>query len=653
MSSAKAKREAKKQEKARLAALSVLNEDAHGPDAKNKFALTASAPPVLNLTGKENKKADKKKKDKKGSSGDLSGDLEGLDLNSTSCTSSSTSHDQDAGARTCSGVLVSEKRARDIKIQSFSLNFLGSVLVEDTTIELNYGQRYGLIGRNGCGKSTFLKCLAAREVPIPDHVDVYFLDSEAEPSDLTAVDWVVNFGRKEVEILEAKSEQILAEEGPDSDLLQLIYDRLDALDPNTFEARASSILYGLGFTPKTMKKATSDMSGGWRMRVALAKALFIEPTMLLLDEPTNHLDLEACVWLEEYLAGYSKILIVNSHSQDFLNGVCTNMMVMSQKKLKYWGGNYDVYVQTKTEQDVNQMKLYKKQQEEIKHTKEFIASCGTYSNLIRQGKSRQKQLDKMIEAGLIEKPYTEPVFAFRFENVGTLPPPLVSFRDIAFSYSGKVEDYLYTGVTFGIDSDSRVALVGPNGAGKSTLLKLLVDELAPCAGDVSRRPGLCIGRYHQHSSDQLNLDISPIEHLQSVFPGRYDSLEGWRSAVGTWGLTGSQQLNPIRQLSDGLKVRLCLCEIAMKRPHILLLDEPTNHCDMEMIDSLADAIKRFEGGVVLVSHDFRLLSKVAEQIWVVDGGVNVWNGDIISYKKHLTKNYKKKLAENVAKNLDG
>merc|ERR1719230_879991 len=328
-------------------------------------------------------------------------------------------------------------------------------------------------------------------------------------------------------------------------------------------------------------------------------------------------------------------------------------MVMSQKRLKYWGGNYDVYMQTKTEQDTNQMKLYKKQQEEIKHTKEFIASCGTYSNLIRQGKSRQKQLDKMIEAGLIEKPYSEPIFRFRFDNVGTLPPPLISFRDIAFSYSGRPEDYLYTDITFGIDSDSRVALVGPNGAGKSTLLKLLVDELAPVEGDVSRRPGLCIGRYHQHSSDQLDLDLTPIEHLQRVFPGKYKDLEGWRGAVGTWGITGSSQLNPIRELSDGLKVRLCLCEIALRQPHILLLDEPTNHCDMEMIDSLAEAIKLYEGGVVLVSHDFRLLSKVAEQIWVVDGGITIWNGDITSYKKNLNKNYKKKLADNVAKNLEG
>lgn len=260
------------------------------------------------------------------------------------------SDDSDDGGITAGGNLISEPRARDIKIDRFSLSLHGRPLIEDTVLELNQGARYGVIGRNGCGKSTFLKCLAMRtDVPIPDHFDVYLLDHEAPPTPMSALDFVINSAKDEVERLEQLQESILVTEGPDSDLLQDIYEALDMLDPNTFETRASLILCGLGFKPagasladggSSIDKATADMSGGWRMRVALAKALFLSPSILLLDEPTNHLDLEACVWLEEYLAEYPKILVVISHSQDFLNGVCTHTMVFEQQKLKYWTGKF-------------------------------------------------------------------------------------------------------------------------------------------------------------------------------------------------------------------------------------------------------------------------------------------------------------------------
>lgn len=297
--------------------------------------------------------------------------------------------------RVATGSLISEPRARDIKINAFSLALYGKVLVEDTIIELNQGSRYGLVGRNGCGKSTLLQCLANREVPIPDHFNIYLLAHEAPPSEFTALDYVIRSAQDEIASLEKKIDDILVTEGPESELLLDLYDRLDSLDPSTFETRASTILVGLGFKNgknatasgggATLQTLTRDMSGGWRMRVALAKALFICPSILLLDEPTNHLDLEACVWLEDYLATYKNILIVISHSQDFLNGVCNNMMVMQQQKLRYWSGNYDQMLKTKTEQDTNQLKMYKKQQEEINDIKKFISSCGTYANLVKQG----------------------------------------------------------------------------------------------------------------------------------------------------------------------------------------------------------------------------------------------------------------------------
>jgi len=543
--------------------------------------------------------------------------------------------------RTATGILASEPRSRDIKIIAFSLSVYGRQLVEDTTIELNWGQRYGLIGRNGCGKTNFLQCLANREVPIPEHIDAYLLSEEAQPSELSALEYVIDSAKKEIARIDALIEQILVEEGAESELLADLYDRQDELDESTFETRASTILVGLGFNKKTVHKKTKDMSGGWRMRVALARALFISPAMLLLDEPTNHLDLEACVWLEDYLSNYQKILIVVSHSQDFLNGVCTNTIVMQQKKIRYWGGNYDQYVKTREEQDKNQLTLYKKQQADIAATKEFIASCGTYANLVKQAKSRQKILDKMVEEGLLEPPFHDPMFRFKFPDTGKLTPPLISFVDVAFSYSGKKEDFLFSDLSFGIDSDSRISLVGPNGAGKSTLLKLMVNEIHPCRGNISIRSGMAIGRYHQHSAEVLDNNASPVDYLCKKYKERYPEyrLEEWRAVVGTYGIPSDYHLAPISCLSEGLKTRLVFCEISLNRPHILLLDEPTNAADMEMIDSMAQAIKQFQGGVVLISHDFRLLSQVAEEIWVVDKGVKKWDGDIRSYKAALKKTH--------------
>ncbi|KAF9948481.1 ABC transporter ATP-binding protein arb1 [Mortierella alpina] len=543
------------------------------------------------------------------------------------------------GDRNSTGVLTSQPLSRDIKIESFSLSFHGRELISNTDIDLNFGRRYGLIGANGSGKSTFLECLAAREVPIPEHIDIYLLQEEAAPSDLNAIESVVTEAKHEVERLEKQVEDILAEvDGAENPLLDDIYDRIEQLDPSTFETRAAQLLHGLGFTKKDMLKATKDMSGGWRMRVALAKALFVKPTLLLLDEPTNHLDLEACVWLEDYLSKYDRILILISHSQDFLNGVCTNIMNLTHKrKLVNYGGNYDTYVKTRAELEVNQMKAYVKQQEEIAHIKKFIASAGTYANLVRQAKSKQKIIDKMEAAGLVEKVDPPLLFKFKFSDTDKLPPPVLAFDEVGFAYSGDMKDALYRGVNLGIDMDSRVALVGPNGAGKSTLLKLMTGELTATEGRIQRHMQLKLGKYNQHSADQLDMDLSPIDYLRKKFPELQQDVDYWRQQIGRYGLTGAHQTSPIGHLSHGLQTRLVFAELALSRPHMLLLDEPTNHLDMESIDSLAEAIKNFSGGVVLVSHDFRLLKEVADQIIVVNKGVSIYDGSILEYKKELQK----------------
>lgn len=274
---------------------------------------------------------------------------------------------------------------------------------------------------------------------------------------------------------------------------------------------------------------------------------------------------------------------------------------------------------------------------------EFIASAGTYANLVRQAKSKQKIIDKMEAAGLIEKVDQPKVLRFNFEDVPKLPPPNIAFNEVAFSYSGLKKDYLYQDLSFGIDMDSRIAIVGDNGTGKSTLLNLITGQLSPCEGTVSKHPALKLAKYSQHSADQLPYDKSPIEHLEATYKSKFPEkdIQFWRQQIGRFGVTGPHQTGPISQLSDGLRNRVVFAMLALEHPHILLLDEPTNHLDMESIDSLAIAIKEFSGGVVIVSHDFRLISQVAEELWEVKDKkvINLTKEDItiVDYKKALTK----------------
>ncbi|KAL6854509.1 P-loop containing nucleoside triphosphate hydrolase protein [Trichoderma novae-zelandiae] len=540
--------------------------------------------------------------------------------------------------RVTTGVLSSTPQSKDVKITSCSLVFHGRVLITDSTLELSFGRRYGLLGENGCGKSTLLKAIAAREYPIPNHVDIYLLNEGAPPSDLGALEWVVKEAEMEMDRLDRLAEKLLEDEGPESPVLIDLYDHMDKMDPSTFATRASLILTGLGFNKKTIHKKTKDMSGGWRMRVALAKALFVKPSLLLLDDPTAHLDLEACVWLEEYLKKWDRTLVLVSHSMDFLNGVCTNMIDMREKALIYYGGDYDSYAKTREENETNQMKAYTKQQDEITHIKKFIASAGTYANLVRQAKSRQKILDKMEADGFIQPVVPDRVFTFRFADVEKLPPPVLSFDNVTFSYSGNPEDDLYRNIDLGFDMDSRTALVGPNGVGKSTLLRLMTGKLSPTGGSVTRHTHLKLGLYSQHSAEQLDLTKSALDFVRDKYKEKSQDYQYWRQQLGRYGLTGESQTALMGTLSEGQKSRIVFALLAIDGPNMLLLDEPTNGLDIPTIDSLADAINAFSGGVIVVSHDFRLLDKIAKQILVCENqSIRAWDGTIGDYKNYLRK----------------
>jgi len=549
------------------------------------------------------------------------------------------------------GVLSSHSESRDVQITNVSITHHGVNILEDTTIELNFGRRYGLIGTNGCGKSTMLTLLGEREFPVPEHVDIFFLQREIAATDKTALEAVMDVDAERI-FLEQRAEELSTMGDQYIDVLGDIYDRLDALDANKAKTRCCELLFGLGFSKTMMHRKCKDFSGGWRMRVALARALFISPKLLLLDEPTNHLDLEACVWLEEELKDYPKCLVIVSHSQDFLNSVCTNIIHWNNKKLTYYGGNYDAYVKTRAELEENQMKRYNWEQEQIKHMKEYIARFGHGSaKLARQAQSKEKTLAKMVQAGLTERVKSDNVLEFFFPDCGKIPPPVIMVQNVSFKYNPESSN-IYSELEFGLDLDSRIALVGPNGAGKSTLLKLIDGSLEPTEGFVRKNSHLRIGRFHQHLSDILDLDSNSIDFMMKTFPA-IKEIEAMRKILGRYGLTGKDQTKPIGHLSDGLRCRIVFAYLAQSAPHMLLLDEPTNHLDIETIDSLAQAIRDFEGGLILVSHDFRLINQVAEEIWVCENQtVTKWNEDIVAYKNHLKKdvmkaysNEKKRLAE--------
>jgi len=546
--------------------------------------------------------------------------------------------DRMAALRSVTGVLASREAAQDIKVVNFSMTVAGASLVNDCNMELTLGTRYGLIGNNGCGKTALLNAIARREVELPKHLDIFHLHEEAPPSDRTAVESVVDHVREELERLEKLEEAIIEESGPEDDRLELVSARIAELDPETFEVDATKILIGLGFDNKMLARQTKDMSGGWRMRVSLARALFAAPTLLLLDEPTNHLDLEACVWLEEHLKTYPKCLLVVSHSQDFLNSVCNKIMWLNNKTLTYYSGNYATFCKLVENEEKIQAKQYEKQQADIAKLTEFVAVNKANKKTSKSAASKEKVLDK-IAAEAVDRPNVrERTLSFEFPECTKLPPPVIPFSGVSFSYSGRKEDYLFENLEFGIDCDTRIALVGPNGVGKSTLVKLMAGDLQPTEGTINTHSHLSLGRYHQHSAEVLDPNMSPLEFFQATYPEAKRTPEVWRGYLGNFGVKNHMQTSKISTLSDGQKSRIVFAMICMRNPNVLLFDEPTNHLDVDAIDLLAEAIKRYPGGLVLVSHDFRLIDQVAEQIWVVENkNVKVWKGDIHEYKRKLAK----------------
>lgn len=375
------------------------------------------------------------------------------------------------------------------------------------------------------------------------------------------------------------------------------------------------------------------------MRVSLARALFIEPTLLMLDEPTNHLDLNAVIWLDNYLQGWKKTLLVVSHDQSFLDNVCTDIIHLDQHKLHYYKGNYSMFKKMLVQKRREQLKAYEKQEKRIKEmkssgaTKKQAEKKSKEALTRKQEKNRAKSKKNDDEDGpteLLEKPQ-EYIVKFKFPEPPPLQPPILGLYNVSFWYPGHKP--LFKEVDFGIDMDSRVAIVGPNGVGKSTFLKLLVSDLTPMEGEVRKNHRLKIGRYDQHSGEHLTAEESPSEYLMRLFNLQYEKA---RKALGTFGLASHAHTIKNKDLSGGQKARVALAELCLSSPDVLILDEPTNNLDIESIDALAEAISDFQGGVIIVSHDERLIRDTDCTLWVIEEQtINEIDGGFDDYRKEL------------------
>ncbi|KAJ2191860.1 ATP-binding cassette, regulator of translational elongation [Coemansia sp. RSA 530] len=414
------------------------------------------------------------------------------------------------------------------------------------------------------------------------------------------------------------------------DQLNSIMTKLTDIESDKAEAKAGSILSGLGFSSEDFQRPTKSFSGGWRMRLSLARALFCQPDLLLLDEPTNMLDIPAVVWLEKYMRTWPSTLLVVSHDREFLDAVATDIIHQHSEQLDQYRGNFQSFWSTREERRKNQIREYESQMQYRAHLQEFIDRWRYNSNRAAQAQMKIKILEKLPE---LEKPEDDKVVTFTFPNPEKISPPVLYMDDVTFGYTA--EKKILEHVNIDMQMDARVAIVGPNGAGKTTLLKLLINKISPTGGIVHRHGRLRIAYFSQHHVDQLDVTTTAVGQLKAMFPGNTD--EEYRRHLGAFGISGMTGLQEISTLSGGQKSRVTFAGLAVQQPHFLVLDEPTNHLDMESIDALTNALKQFTGGVVIVSHDERFIDNVCTEIWVcAERKVTKFAGESIKdYKKMI------------------
>ena len=516
-----------------------------------------------------------------------------------------------------------------LAIDNIVVRIAGREILSGATANLPAGRRIGLVGRNGAGKSTLFKVILGQlhpddgQVSWPNAWRVGAVAQEAPGSDVSLIDTVLEADAERTRLLAA------AEHETDGHKLGDIYSRLDTIDAYTAPARAAEILAGLGFSAGDQMRPCREFSGGWRMRVALAAILFSAPDLLLLDEPTNYLDLEGVLWLENFLQKYRGTVVIVSHDRDLLNTAAEFILHLERGKLTLYTGNYDTFVQTRAAKRALDVAFAKKQEAARAHMQAFVDRFKAKASKARQAQSRIKMLAKMTVADV---PVDEHVAPIRIPAATEASPPLITMDRASVGYEpGKP---ILTGLSFRLDPEDRIALLGKNGNGKSTLAKLLAGKLEAMGGEFVRARKLVVGYFAQHQQEELDTSITPVETLSRLRPKL--TIEQVRGQLGGFGFSADKALTKVGQLSGGERARLMLALATLDKPNLLILDEPTNHLDIDARTELLNALNDFDGAVVLVSHDRRLIEATADRLLLVaDGKVAPFEGDLDDYRQFL------------------
>lgn len=526
-----------------------------------------------------------------------------------------------------------------ITINEISYRIAGRLLLDKASLSIGSGHRVGLVGPNGVGKSTLFKLingeleLDSGEISMISGTKIGMVRQDLPDDDTSLIDVVLAADKERSMLLQE------AETATDSDRIVEIYTRLGDIDAYEAPARAAIILDGLGFNQEAQQRAIKDFSGGWRMRVALAAALFSNPDLLMLDEPTNHLDFEAIIWLENYLINYPGTLIIISHDRDILNKTVTHIAHIDQRKLISYTGNYDQFEILRAQKMMGQQALYEKQQAQKNKMMEFVNRFRAKATKAKQAQSRLKAIEKM---DMVDAIIAERSISFNFPAPDELSPPIISLYDVDVGYEpGKP---VLRKLDLRIDMEDRIALLGANGNGKSTLIKLLSGKLAAMKGELNKSSKLRVGYFAQHQAEEMDMESTPYLTLKSMM--KEDPEPKVRGLLGRFGFDKQKADTTIKELSGGEKARLLFCLMSYNAPHIMLLDEPTNHLDMDARQALIQALNNYSGCVILVSHDPHLVEAVADQLWVVkNASCNPFDGDVDAYRKMVVSERRKERSE--------